>query len=1116
MQTSDPDCQHTVRALELIRLPGFPGKAEPLIVSIFESPGRNYLIDLVDFGQAWLRAHDRDVRSLSKPGIVPPSPRNQVSLLTFLDFAIGASECLELLHHGLRVVHGELRGDAFHYNQQTRAVKLVNFGAGPRSFENGFTSAGWSKLSRELGIKNKLQFVAPEQTGRLSGSPDSRSDIYSLGVLLWIMLTGRPAFDGDAPIDVIQAVLNRRIPSVSSIRMDVPDVVSNILQKMTQKQIDERYHSTSGLKHDFAEIQRILAEGDGEALLKFEIGSKDVSSFFLLPTDMFGRVEEYEKIIAVIDKVARTQPTALDRNGGSGLYSLASASASTISERLDNAEERRRSSSVSSHDQASSIVASSSGIVTNGLKRHSQAELLGRKEMNRDSTEKPTLETVDSRESVETTFSRDSFASTTGPSASQRGPQAPISSVAARQRAGHKYTARQRCEVITISGAAGSGKSCLIQSVQGDIRRRSGYSTTAKFERARTTPLEPVFRSMSTLFRQIFSESNIDGEYHNLIRRQLKSFWPSLCSLLGLPEDLVSSDTMNVERSSKPKINSQQSQASSDSVHSGLGSSVHPTPSEALRTGTTSKSLKIMNMVAEVFRVFSNNKLICLCLDDLQYADGESLELLSSIIARKLEIVLIISCRDEDSLPGNIKSAIGNGSANVTRIQLSPLKEDDVVEFVSATLHREKDYIYPLAMVCLERTNGNPFYLRQMLEVCHQKGCVWYTWKESAWEFELDRVFAEFETETYGQRLDSNFVTKRLQDLPPAARCILTWASLLGSTFSFSFVQRLLLGEFRDIGSVNDGNYVTGVEHSSNAPTEGVIEGLNACLQALVLTPSSDDDHFSFSHDRYMQASASLRECYSVEEMHFTIARTMLKYPHGGDDSSYAQARHIWQSADLIKRRVGNRYRYRQVMLQAARTAMESGSRSTALEYLQSCLKLLQQDPWIEHYDVDYSETLEIYTKASEIYWYQERFSEAQDLLIPIFNGARSATDKAAAWIIQSRIFSLQGNLIGAFEALKTSMSELGLDFPSPTAETCDQMFLTVQQRLTRENRVDLLEKPVEQDPKVSAMGVVLFEAISAAFWSDSLVSNRTRYSDVSKIDVAQYHTPRCWKLIVQ
>ena len=331
--------------LDLIRLPGHHGSGDALVVSIFESPGRNYLADLVDFGQAWLR-HDPRTQTIKRLERPAHDGQGQISLLTFLDFAIGASECLELLHHGLKVIHGELRADAFHFNRETRAVKLVNFGSGPGSFEHGLTSAGWSRLSKELGIKNKLQFIAPEQTGRMSAEPDSRTDIYSFGVLLWTMLTGEPAFDGEYPIDILQAVLNKRIPSVSSKRMDIPDIISSILQKMTQKQIDERYHSISGLKYDLKELQRILSEGDAEALINFQIGTKDVSSLFMLPTETFGRAEEHGKLVAVIDRISKTHQS-LERFG-SGVYGLASDSASTSSERFDNIDDTR-SNSASSH-----------------------------------------------------------------------------------------------------------------------------------------------------------------------------------------------------------------------------------------------------------------------------------------------------------------------------------------------------------------------------------------------------------------------------------------------------------------------------------------------------------------------------------------------------------------------------------------------------------------------------------------------------------------------------------------------------------------------------------------------------------------------------------------------
>ncbi len=373
-----------------------------------------------------------------------------------------------------------------------------------------------------------------------------------------------------------------------------------------------------------------------------------------------------------------------------------------------------------------------------------------------------------------------------------------------------------------------------------------------------------------------------------------------------------------------------------------------------------------------------------------------------------------------------------------------------------------------------------------MLQVCHQKGCIWYTWKQSAWEYDLDRIFQEFESDSYG--LDHDFLTKRLRDLPPSARSILAWASLLGSTFNFDFLQKLLIGECRDSDERSEeacrgSGKILGTNASAN-----IVQGLNACLQALVLIPGSDDNHFSFSHDRYVQASGSLRECHDVENMHFLIARTMMKYYNSGDLSFYARARHIREASRLIKRVVKERREYRQVLLQAAHRATDSGSRSTALQQLQTCLSLLQPDPWTDGQDVDYTETVECYSEAADLYWHEGQLSEAQNLINAIFTGARSASDRTSAWILQSRILSRQGKLVAAFDALKTSLAELGLVFQAPTEKGCDEEYLVLRELLRKESGSDLSQKSTYSGSRTRALGQVLCEAISAALWNDSLV----------------------------
>ena len=1100
-----------MRVIDFLALPSRQADEPPLAVSIFESPGRNYLNDLLYFGPAWLGpAQPSNGYDNMNGGF--PSPRNQMSLSTFLDFAIGACECLELLHHGLKVVHGELRADAFHFNQETCNVKLINFGSGPRSFENGLTSSGWMTLSREIGVKQKLQYIAPEQTGRMPAEPNSRTDIYGLGALFWTLLTGKAPFHGETPIDIIQAVLGRRIPSVSTERMDVPDVIARVIQKMTQKQMDERYHSTSGVKYDLVEIQRLLGEGDNDALADYIIGSKDRSSFFVLPATLAGRDQDHKRIVEILEKVTKWQQSNQEL-ARTGIYAFGSTSASSFSERFEGMETGTKSSETSSQAGRNSdhspplrptLSPKASAQTQRSLNSHqSQRSHSRQSSVAHESTnvtshaENRPLQVNDSTESIETAFSMDTHTSVSradNSSGQQNGTnQMP------RRRGSHKALRRRRCEVVSILGAAGVGKSSLIQSTQPDIRSM-GYFASAKFDPARKAPYEPLLRAMGSLFRQIFSES--DSNYHSMVRRHIQGLWPSVCSMLDLPESLI---TIEGQYSMKGGSNAVQTgfnkslkadmvdTASTRSAQSSELFSGSQMTTDFLRGGANPRSLKFVTVFVEVMRILSTTKLIVLCLDDLPYADEESLELIATLISKKLGIVILATSREEKVLSKPVEKVLKNKAANNTTIKLSPLTEEEVIKYVAATLYRPMEYVIPLAVACLEKSNGNPFYLRQMLEVCYRKSCIWYSWKESAWDYDLDRVFAEFESDSYDQRLNTDFITRRLQDLPIAARSILAWGSLLGASFSFTLIQRLLSGEFDyiedDESRIEEGcTKVT--ELFTPQPIQNVVEGLQATLQAYILMAGSNEDEFSFSHDRYVQASAALRECHNTQKMHFIIAQTMMKYSSSDARSFYTRARHICNAENVIKRRVSNRYQFRAFLFEAAQKAIEAGARPTALDYYETCLTLLQPDPWTEGArDVFYDETLSLYTKAAEQCCHQGRPLEAQNLLDSIFAEARTASDKATAWILQSKLFAQAGNMVGAFTALRTSLLELGLDFDdNPTWESCDKEYFGLRERIMSGRLSDVVSKPLATDPSSVAMGAVLVEGVSAAFWSQTLV----------------------------
>lgn len=150
---------------------------------------------------------------------------------------------------------------------------------------------------------------------------------------------------------------------------------------------------------------------------------------------------------------------------------------------------------------------------------------------------------------------------------------------------------------------------------------------------------------MGSLFRQIFSESDVNSDYHNTIRGNVRAFWPTLCSMLDLPENLI---FLEAQYPARPgSVGSQQGpnkSLDSSSMTNGQGSNhgTHLT-SDFLRGANNTRPLKFMNIFLEVLRVLSSNKLICLCLDDLQHADDESLDLIFNIISRKLGVALIVS-----------------------------------------------------------------------------------------------------------------------------------------------------------------------------------------------------------------------------------------------------------------------------------------------------------------------------------------------------------------------------------------------------------------------------------------------------------------------------------------
>ncbi|CAJ2511506.1 Uu.00g071310.m01.CDS01 [Anthostomella pinea] len=1108
--TADPEGAHNVRPIDLIRLSPQPGDRAPIIVALYEHPGPNYLIRALDMGPAFYFARKVEDRfegyRRDEFRLDPP-----ISLMYFLDFAIGATQCLEILHHRHGMVHGEIRADAFHFNIKENQVKLVSFGSGLRSFEQGLTSSGWSTLSKELGAKNKLVYISPEQTGRMPVEPDTRTDIYSLGVVFWMLLTQQPVFTGATPLDIVQCVLGRRIPMVSNVRTDVPDVLGRIIQKCTSKNTSDRYHSASGLRYDLQMVQKFLVDGNWLALKEWQIASKDVSSFFMLPTAMVGRDKEQAELMKVIERVSTTHAmsslqTTNRYSEASGLSNDLLDAADVSSEGASSAEggNRRSGTFTPGHFPDPRYPRSALQPTTNwpdtltipgetassSPSGQTNQRLAQPRERQSISFEPRSL--VDNLS--ERPVSRYSAAETNTSSLS-------------RQLGAAKFRRRGHCEVVTIEGAGGLGKSFLVQQVLADARRR-GYCATSKFDTVRRTAFGPLLKLVSSLFKQVWGERNTETALHLALKDYVRPLWPTLHKLLGLPEFLLGPQETTVSRSPSSgqtslggRLNraSLKRRGSSPGSYSGNPQTRSPritsqSPQEFVRSGTSTKSIRLMNTFLDILRIFTTHHFICFCLGDLQFADDESLELITQLIAARLRMVLILTYRPEELSqeklqrilhPAENEERPRSSHPKVTRLVLSPLTETEILQYVSSTLRRPPEDVVSLALVIQSKTAGNPFYIREMLGACYRKKCIWYDYRDSRWLFDLDWLFEQFKAEHGYDVLNNDFITRRLSELPPASRSILAWASLLGSSFSFELICQLLSGEISD---TEDWYGSEDIQQPTPYSKRDAVAGLQAAVNACIIVQGESDDRFRFAHARYIQAAASLEEC-NTHEMHFAIARTLLKQRDSEVKLKDNTASHICESIDMIKARVHIRRPFRKHLIECAAAAIENGARPTATKYYHSAMTLLQPEPWKEGAeDVSYDETFQLHLGAAECFIYMGNHAASHSLINTIVNSARTAEDKAAACLLQSRIQAQTGNAQSALSILKDILTQLKIEIDTePTFDKCDKLFMELATKIKSMDRTALLSPPGTNDPRQVIIGATLTDAISAAWWSDTL-----------------------------
>jgi serine/threonine protein kinase len=149
-------------------------------------------------------------------------------------------------------------------------------------------------------IAGTLAYMAPEQTGRMNRSIDSRSDLYALGVTLYQKLTGRLPFSAADPLEWVHCHMARQ-PTPPGDRAAVPEPLSAIVMKLLAKNAEERYQTASGLEADLR--QCLTAWQSNSRIDPFPLGAHDSPDRLLIPEKLYGREREIDALLAAFGRV---------------------------------------------------------------------------------------------------------------------------------------------------------------------------------------------------------------------------------------------------------------------------------------------------------------------------------------------------------------------------------------------------------------------------------------------------------------------------------------------------------------------------------------------------------------------------------------------------------------------------------------------------------------------------------------------------------------------------------------------------------------------------------------------------------------------------------------------
>ncbi len=590
-------------------------------------------------------------------------------------------------------------------------------------------------------------------------------------------------------------------------------------------------------------------------------------------------------------------------------------------------------------------------------------------------------------------------------------------------------------EILFISGPPGIGKTFLIKETQNHFMKKGGYFISGKFDQyKRDIPYSAIINAFEDLIRQLLTKSE----------KELNLIKDNLMSALGINARIIIDVIPGLEL-----ILGQQKQL------------------ECLNP------LKAKNRFNYVFQNFiklfaSVSHPLILFLDDLQWADSASIELIEVLFSdSKLSSMLFIGAfRDiesEDNLSlMRMTGKFQNSKLNCQTMALQLVDREYITTVLKDTLVQNMLSSDPFVSLILDKTCGNPFFVKEFLIDLYKKGYITSTInakvnnigrKKIGWLIDMEGIAC------VGLPFSVvDLISARIQKLSNDTINILKLASCIGIKFAADVLSKIHGITANDLTA-----------HLKKASQEGII--------------IKKASRYMFIHDKVQELVYDLIDPTAKEAIHYSIGKLLLK--RGATEKGNDDIFKILHQLNIAKKLLSAEERniLIKLNLQAGNLAKASTAYHSTVHFLKEGMKLLSEDSW----SIDYKTTFSYFTELSEAEYLTGNYLEAEKLFAVVFSKATSLYDRIKLYELKIDCYTRQMKYNDVFNTAKVALKELGFSLPAKIGRhTIFKEKFKIMLKLKRKDIAGLINLPTVTDPKICSLIKIMVKIADAAYTTES------------------------------